>query len=327
MYKLLPVLLLLLASCNNTQKTNNRISSSKPTTDKELSFLNLPEGFTISVYADDVKNARSLCLSPKGTLFVGTRSHGSVYALKDTDGDNKIDKKYTLATGLHMPNGVAFKNGDLYVAEVSRVLRFNDIENNLADLVDYEVINDDYPKKDHHGWKYIAFGPDEKLYIPVGAPCNICESNNEIFNTITRYAPKDNMHFGYPYCHQGDFADPKLGSKHNCDEFTPPAQKLGPHVAALGMEFYKKGNFPDSYNNTILIAEHGSWNRTTPIGYRITKVTLNGNKATDYDVFIDGFRSQGTVHGRPVDLEWLPDGSLLMSDDHAGKIYRVSYSE
>ncbi len=376
MYKLFIGLVLIVFSCSGRNEKQTE-SKPKPGAVSELPFLKLPDGAAITVYASDVENARSLALSDDGTLYVGTRSKGNVYALKDTDGDNKADVKYTLARGLKMPNGVALKNGDLYVAEVSRILKFSDIERNLKDDADYEVIYDDYPTKTHHGWKYIAFGPDGKLYVPVGAPCNICESE-EIFTTITRmkddgsnmeivhtgirntvgfswhpktndlwftdnggdmlgddvpgdelnHAPQDGLHFGYPYCHQGNVPDPKFGDKRDCDEFTPPAQILGPHVAALGMEFYKGGNFPAKYKNSIFIAEHGSWNRSVPIGYRITRVELDGNKAVNYEVFIDGFRDnrKDELHGRPVDLEWMPDGSLLISDDYADRIYRMSFN-
>jgi glucose/arabinose dehydrogenase len=303
-----------------------------------LEDLKLPDGFSISLYAEDVKNARSLEWSPNGTLFVGTRSRGDVYALRDTDGDFVADEKYVLATGLKLPNGVAFRDGSLYVAEVNRILRFDNIENRLADPPEPVVVFDKYPTERHHGWKYIAFGPDDKLYVPVGAPCNICESEDPIFNTITRMDPdgsnmeivqegirntvgftwhpetgelwftdngrdwmgddqpacelnraaKDGQHFGYPYCHQGDLPDPEFGDKRDCSEFVPPVQKLGPHVAPLGVEFYSGDQFPAAYRGQVFIAEHGSWNRSKKIGYQISLVTLDGNKATSYQPFIEG---------------------------------------
>jgi len=344
-----------------------------------LDKIQLPEGFKIEIYAEGVKNARSMCLSPNGTLFVGTRKKGNVYAIRDTDGDYKADEIYTIDKGLKMPNGVAFKNGSLYVATVSKILRYDDIENHLAKPPKPKVVYDKYPTKSHHGWKYIAFGPDEKLYVPVGAPCNNCESKDEIFNTITRmnfdgsgfeivhkgirntvgftwhpdtgelwftdngrdwmgdespscelnYAPNDGMHFGYPYCHQGDLPDPKFGKKHRCDEFTPPAKKLGPHVAPLGLEFYTGDQFPAQYKKQIFIAEHGSWNRSKKIGYRIMLVNLEGNKAVSYKPFASGWLNDknDSIWGRPVDIELLPDGSMLVSDDHDDAIYRISYEK
>lgn len=372
------LLLLALVACNASKNGDATTKTLPPYSGKlPLDKIKLLPGFKIGVFAEDVANARSLCLSPNGTLFVGTRDAGYVYALRDTNGDNSADLKYTLATGLRMPNGVAFRNGSLYVAEVSRILRFDDIENRLANPPTPVVVYDQYPAESHHGWKYIAFGPDGKLYVPVGAPCNICERENAIYASITRldvdnpakgpeviqhgvrntvgftwhpatkelwftdnggdmlgdnmpacelnHAPKDGMNFGYPYCHQGDFPDPEYGKKHPCSDFTPPAQKLGPHVAPLGLEFGLSPNWPAEYKNQILIAEHGSWNRTEKIGYQVSLVKVNEQgQCTGYEPFASGWLQPGNeVWGRPVDLEWLPDGSLLVSDDHADAIYRI----
>jgi glucose/arabinose dehydrogenase len=343
-----------------------------------LEKLRMPEGFGINVWAEDIDNARSMDYSPSGTLFVGTRSKGNVYALKDTDGDGKSDKKWTIYRDGKMPNGVAFKDGDLYVAEVSRILKFEDIESKLDNPGEPIVVYDQYPTETHHGWKYIAFGPDGKLYVPVGAPCNICESEEPVFNSITRlnpdgtdfeilhrgvrntvgfdwhpvsgdlwftdngrdrlgdekpecelnHAPETNMHFGYPYCHQGDIPDPEFGEKKNCSEFTPPALKLGPHTAPLGMEFYKGSNFPKEYINQIFIARHGSWNRSKKIGYDLVRVKMSSDgKAAEYVPFISGWLDEESddVWGRPVDVEVLPDGTMLLSDDFADVIYRIYF--
>lgn len=342
-----------------------------------LEKIKLPEGFAIEVFATEVTNARSMALSPNGTLFVGTRGQGDVYAITDKNKDYKADKIYTIATGLKMPNGVAFRDGDLYVAEVNRILKFENIEEQLDNPPAPVVINDTYPTETHHGWKYIAFGPDGKLYVPVGAPCNICESEDEIFNSITRinadgsdreivqrgirntvgftwhpetgelwftdngrdwlgddlpacelnHAAKDFMHFGYPYCHQGDLPDPKFGEKYPCSDFTPPVQKLGPHSAPLGLEFYTGQQFPASYKNQLIIAEHGSWNRSKKIGYQLSMVTLEGDRSTGYTPFASGWldETEDEPWGRPVDIEQLPDGSILVSDDFANAIYRIYY--
>ncbi len=378
------LLLLLCAAfycCNNTAvnaptKTEDPVEEGDNTS-LPLNKINLPDGYEIAIYADDVENARSMALSPTGTLYVGTRSKGSVYALKDTDGDHKVDKKYVLLEGGNMPNGVALKNGDLYVAEVNRILKWSDIESKLDNPGEPEIIYDEYPTEKHHGWKYIAFGPDGKLYVPVGAPCNICESEDPIFNTITRINPdgtdmeivqsgirntvgftwhpeteelwftdngRDMMgddipgcelnrattkgqHFGYPYCHQGDTPDPEHGSKRGCAEFTPPVQTLGPHVAPLGVEFIGD-SFDGEVKGAALMAEHGSWNRSKKIGYRLTMVGLDADhNSTGYEVFADGWLDEESdeAWGRPVDLEWMPDGSLLVSDDFADVIYRIEY--
>ena len=341
-----------------------------------LEELHVPPGFTIESYADQVPGARSMALSPSGTLFVGSRDEGKVYALVDSNRDYKADRIYTLAEGLYMPNGVAFRDGALYVAEVNRILRFADIESQLENPPDAEVISTQYPEDEHHGWKFIAFGPDGKLYAPVGAPCNVCRPPNEIYATITRLnpdgsgqdifargvrntvgfdwhpstgelwftdngrdwlgedrppdelnrAPVAGMHFGFPFCHGRDIADPDYGHNRDCGEFTPPARELGPHVAALGMRFYRGRQFPGKYRNGIFIAEHGSWNRKEPIGYRVMFVALEEAKPSSYEVFAEGWLRNGIASGRPVDVEILSDGSLLVSDDKAGRIYRIAYA-
>jgi glucose/arabinose dehydrogenase len=342
-----------------------------------LDSLILPAGFHIEIFAE-VNDARSLAMSPAGTIFVGNRDGDKVYALQDLDGDFKADKKWVIDSGLNQPNGVAFKDGDLYVAEISRVLKYEGIESKLGSSPDSIVVNDTYPTEEHHGWKYIAFGPDGKLYVPVGAPCNICESKDEIFNTITRInadgsgreifakgirntvgftwhpvtnelwftdngrdmlgddippcelnlAPQAGMNFGYPYCHAGTIKDPEFGDKYACSEFVAPVQALGPHVAALGVKFYTGKMFPEAYTNQAFIAEHGSWNRSKKIGYRVSLVKIKDNKtSTGYETFISGWLNEEKqkAWGRPVDVLMLPDGSMLVSDDKAGVIYRVTY--
>jgi glucose/arabinose dehydrogenase len=340
-----------------------------------LSTLTLPPGFSISVYADNVPNARSMALGPKGTLFVGTRTAGTVYAVRDTNGDQKADEVLTLAQGLNMPNGVAVKDGALYVAEVSRIWRYDNIEASLGTSPKAVLVTGTLPPETHHGWKFIAFGPDGLLYVPVGAPCNACERDDPRYASIMRMKPDgtgaevfasgvrntvgfdwhpaskelwftDNgrdmlgddvppdelnraaakgQHFGFPYCHGGTIADPEFGAKRPCSAFVPPARTLGPHVASLGMRFYTGRMFPARFANQVIIAEHGSWNRTTPIGYRLMLVTLRGNQAIGYEPFAEGWLQGRTPWGRPVDVLVMPDGALLVSDDLAGAIYRISY--
>lgn len=344
-----------------------------------LDELTLPEGFEIAVYADDVPSARSLARSPNGTIFVSTRALKVVYAVVDTDGDHVADKTYVVADELNSPNGVAFKDGALYVAEISRVLRFDDIENNLESPPEPVVLIDTLPTEEHHGWKYLAFGPDGKLYFNVGAPCNICnmEEQDERFATIMRMnadgsepevyargvrnsvgftwhpatdhlwftdngrdlmgddvppdelnrATEQDQHFGYPYCHGGEIPDPEFAADRTCDEFVPPVQKMDAHVAALGLKFYTGEMFPEAYRNQIIIAEHGSWNRSIPIGYRLMLVKLDdeGN-SLGKEPFIEGWLQRSRAWGRPVDVLVQPDGSLLVSDDKAGVVYRVTYT-
>ncbi len=369
------------ANCNSVnfpdQKQAKEIAANPDVLQQHLKDIKLPDGFKIDLYAANVPNARAMSLSPAGTLFVGSMGEGKVYALRDEDGDKKAEKIYTLADGLKMPVGVAFHKGDLYVSALSKILKLEDIEQHLTDPPQPVIVYDKYPDKSHHGWKFIAFGPDGKLYVPVGAPCNICEEEDPIFASITRlnpdgsgfeivqhgirntvgftwhpdtkelwftdngrdwmgddlpacelnHAPKDGLHFGYPYCHQGDLPDPRFGSKRSCEEFVPPAQKLGAHVAPLGLEFYTGSMFPESYHKQIFIAEHGSWNRSKKSGYRVSLVRLDGNTAISYEPFAYGWLNEQTdeVWGRPVDVELLPDGSMLVSDDYAGAIYRIWY--
>lgn len=359
--KIFPVFLLL---CVFTVHARNTLPLYK---------IKLPAGFKIDIYADNVPNARSLVLGDKGTVFVSTRKKGKVYALVDIDKDNKADKKYIIAENLYMPNGVAFHNGSLFVAEVNRVLRFDNIEQSLANPAKPVIVTEDFPSERAHGWRFIRIGPDNRLYIPIGAPCNICDkdgyalitrmkldgSHHEVFargirNTVgfdwhpltkelwftdngrdmlgddippdeLNHAPRKGMHFGYPYCHGKAIIDPKYGARNSCQSYTPPARELGPHVAALGMRFYKGKMFPAEYRNQIFIAEHGSWNRSKKVGYRVSLVRLKNNRAVSYEPFATGWLQGNSVWGRPVDIMHMPDGALLLSDDKAGVVYRISY--
>lgn len=343
--------------------------------DLPLEHVRLPPGFQIGLYATDVENARSMVLSPRGTLFVGSRKAGKVYAIPNADGDTRGDRVITLAKDLDNPNGVALKDGALYVAEISRILRFDAIEDQLDAPPKPVVVTDRYPTDDHHGWKFIAIGPDGRLYVPVGAPCNVCEKDDPVYSTLTRIgldgqgfeifahgirntvgfdwhpttgelwftdngrdmmgdeipvdelnrAPEAGLHFGFPYCHANGIADPEFGKKRSCNDFVRPEIELGPHVAALGMRFYTGETFPPEYRHQIFIAEHGSWNRSAKIGYRVMLVRLEGNRARSYEVFAEGWLQGDKAWGRPVDVLVMPDGALLVSDDEANAIYRISY--
>ena len=345
-----------------------------------LEGVTLPPGFRIEVWTDKVPLAREMAIGPKGTVFVGSMRFQAVtvadkvYYIRTVKGKPVVK---TLLSGLNNPNGVAIRNGALYVGEVNRIVRYDDIESHL-DNPPKPVVITRLPTEQHHGWRYIAFGPDDKLYVAIGAPCNVCDKGDVGYGQILRmnpdgtgrepvakgvrnsvgfaWAPKtgklwftdngrdmlgDNVpdcelnrldkvgdDFGFPYCHAGDVKDPEFGNLKACSESIPPVQKLGPHVAPLGIRFYKDGQFPAVYENTALIAQHGSWNRSVPIGYRIMQVKVDGDKVVSYEPFLTGWlKADGKVTGRPVDLQWATDGSLLVSDDQEGAIYRISYKK
>jgi glucose/arabinose dehydrogenase len=336
----------------------------------ELDEIQLPAGFTIEIYAD-VPKARSLAFGDDGTLFVSTRNGQSVYAV--VENDDGSTRTIELTDDMNSPNGIAFHDGDLYIAETSNVYRLHDIEQHLDDVPEPERLDITLPSERSHGWRYIGFGPDGKLYISIGAPCNICDevgfariirmnpdgTGRETFASGIRnsvgftwhpetqelwftdngrdwlgddlpagelnHAPRQGLHFGYPYCHGGDLPDPEFGEGRDCANYTPPARKLGPHVAPLGVKFYTGDMFPEKYRGQVFIAEHGSWNRSKKIGYRVTLVRLEGNKAVSYEPFAYGWLQGEQYRGRPVDLVVKEDGSLLLSDDYAGRIYRIRY--
>lgn len=334
--------------------------------------LHAPPGFKVTLFSGEVPSARQIALGANGTVFVGSMKAGKVYALTDADGDGRAERVRVVAKGLKMPVGVAFHDGDLYVSAVSRIVVLRDIERHLDDPPKPELVTDKLPAETHHGWKFIAFGPDGRLYVPVGAPCNICDPDARyaklmsmrpdggdwrdvargIRNTVgfdwqpgsgklwftdngrdmlgddlpgdeLNRIDRAGQHFGYPYCHQGDTLDPEFGKGHDCKDHAPPALKLGAHVAALGMRFYTGRAFPARYRHAIFLAEHGSWNRSRKSGYRVVAVFVDGDEVAGSETFLGGFLDGERTLGRPVDVQPLPDGSLLVSDDYAGAVYRV----
>lgn len=340
-----------------------------PTVCLAIDDIVLPPGFAIEEFAA-VPNARSLALGDRGTVFVSNRRQKSVYAVISDAGQQRVVR---LLKGLNSPNGIAFYQGDLFVAEIDRVTRYRDIESRLDNVPDAEVLPIELPSKRHHGWRYIAFGPDGKLYISIGAPCNVCDDDG--FATIIRvntdgterevvahgvrnsvgltWHPEtqdlwftDNgrdmlgddippcelnrvtevgQHFGFPHCHGNDVLDPQYGAGQSCSNFVEPVQQLGAHVAPLGLTFYDGTQFPEEYRGRVFIAEHGSWNRSKKVGYRVTMLTFRDGIASDYETFASGWLQGQSASGRPVDLLVMPDGSLLVSDDQAGMIYKVTY--
>ncbi|MBV35508.1 MAG: sorbosone dehydrogenase [Rickettsiales bacterium] len=335
----------------------------------------VPENFSIEVFAPEVEGARQMALSDAGIVYVGSRKAGKVYAVVDNDGDFKADEVHVIAEDLYMPSGVAYREGDLYVAEVDKILRFSDIDNHYKKPQEPEVIYDDLPDDSHHGWKYIKFGPDGKLYIPIGVPCNVCDDEGygviiridietkerELVATGVRNSVGFDWHpetkelwftdngrdwlgddepacelnrvtelgefFGFPYVHGEDFLDPAFGKKLGDREFTKPAWEFQAHVAPLGMLYYTGNMFPKEYKNTMLVTQHGSWNRSSRVGYKVVHLTLDGNEVEAQKNFVTGWLVDEEIKGRPNDVIQLEDGSVLISDDGFGKIYRVSYSK
>ncbi|HTD91441.1 MAG TPA: PQQ-dependent sugar dehydrogenase, partial [Burkholderiales bacterium] len=317
-------------------------------------------------------NARSIALGTKGTVFVGTRVNGNVYAVFEKDGKRQVK---TVLKDLYRPHGVAFLNGSLYVAELSRILRYDNIEDNVDNPPKPVMVFDALPKDEEHGWKYLTVGPDGWLYFNIGAPCNSCvppdthaqivrvDPQNGILETVARGVrnsvgmafhpttrelwftqqgrnwmgeelpndtlhrlPRKAAHFGYPYCHQGDTLDPEFGKGRSCNEFAPPVLKLGPHISPMGMRFYTGKMFPAEFRNRIIVANHGSWNKTNKIGFNLMQITLDAQgKAVKYEPFAEGWAEGNNHWGRPVDVQVMPDGAVLVSDDVAGALYRISY--
>ena len=341
-----------------------------------LTQLHLPAGLTLSVYADNVPNVRSLALGDNGIVFAGSGKEGNVYALQDSNQDGVADKRYIVADNLTMPNGVAYKDNTLYVTEISRIIRFDRINQQLANHPKPVVVYDKLPSDKHHGWKYLRFGADNKLYTAVGAPCNICKSEQAIYTSLVRLnpdgsnfeilahgirntvgfdwqpgtnslffndngrdhlgddVPPDELNqwsdkgedFGYPYCHGSDIPDPELAAGRKCAEFKPPVWQYKAHTAPLGLRFYSGRQFPADYQNQLFVAQHGSWNRTEPQGYKVVLIKFREGKPIAEQDFITGWlQADGNVLGRPVDILGLADGSLLISDDKRGVIYKVSY--
>ncbi len=339
-----------------------------------IAKLKVPAGFNIEVYAAGLANARSLAVGDKGTVFVGSRLIDKVYAIINKDGKREVK---VLASGLYRPNGLAFKDGTLYIAELSKISKIEKVEDNLDNPPKPTVIFDKLPKDEAHGWKFIGIGPDNKLYVPVGQPgnnvlhddehglirrMNLDGSGDEVIargvrNTVgfdwhpetkqlyftdngrdwmSEDVPEDELnritkvgeHFGAPYCLQGNIVDPEFGWGKSCSEFTAPVGLLGPHSASLGIRFYSGSQFPKAYKNVAIIARHGSWNRSKKVGGDLVVAKFNKDGTMkSLEPFLTGFVEDNKYIGRPVDVLQMKDGSLLVSDDWNGAVYRITYGK
>lgn len=345
-----------------------------------LEKLNLPAGFQIEIFADQLPGVRTMAISDNGVVFVGTRGHGNVYAIIPPQNPQEKRRTITLLSGLNEPNGVAYYKGDLYVAEIHRILKYEDVEKHLDKMPAPIVINETLPKEKWHGYRVIDVGPDAHLYIAIGMPCNTCNYRDKqpLFGTISRMTldgknlqpfavgirnsvgfdwhpqtkelwftdngqdlmgddmPPDEINrayqsgldFGFPFVYGQNILAPLYSNKHIKDlKLEVPAYELQAHVAPLGMIFYTDTQFPKQYQNQIFVALHGSWNRSKKVGYEIIQLTVENNKVTKMQPFITGWLQGQEGWGRPVDFLILQDGSLLITDDLNGLIYRVSYKK
>ncbi len=349
----------------------------------EIDKLRAPAGFRVELLTDAVPSARAMTLGRQGadgsgTVYVGSNA-GKVYAVEYAASGRA--KARAIASDLSMPTGVAWRDGKLYVGASGKVLRYDGIDDRLAQPPAPVVVSDAFPTDSHHGRRFIGFGPDGKLYVAVGAPCNVCQPDDRHgviqrmsadggpIETVARgvrnsvgfdwsptdkslwftdngrdmlgddlpadelnHASKAGEHFGFPFCHQGNSPDPEFGGQRKCSDLTAPAALLGAHVAALGMRFYVGTQFPATYRGNAFIAEHGSWNRSRKSGYQVVRVAVDAQgRAAAPEPFLQGFlqvdgSGRESVWGRPADVLPLPDGSLLVSDDMAGAIYRIRYA-
>ena len=348
-----------------------------PVSDIPINKLKLPPGFKIEVWATGMPGARAMALGDNGKVYIGTRAIGRVYEVTD---NGKERTSRVVVDKLVQPAGVAFNNGSLYVMAIDKVLRFDGIDKNASVTPVDLTAKFNLPPNQHHNWKYIAFGPDGKLYVPFGAPCNICEPPTAEYAQIRRYNPdgsgmevlatgvrnsvgfdwhpttkqlwftnhgrdwmgdntpndtlnlmsKTGLNFGFPYCHQGNLPDNLITKANACQGVEQPVALMGPHVATMGIKFYTGNMFPPEYKNAALIARRGSWNSNQKVGFDVVMVKAGTDgKNPKITPFITGFMNPAdqSFWGRPTYLMQMSDGSMLVSDEQLGAIYRVTYSK
>ncbi len=337
--------------------------------------MKLPPGFKAEVWASGILDARGMREGDKGTVFVSSLFvAGKIYAVTDKGGKREVK---TIAEKLFLPNGIEFHKGALYVATPKDVTRYDGIEDKLDNPPKPVMVYDKLPGDVPHGWKFIKIGPDGKLYVPIGAPCNICEPDRDKYTRIIRMnldgsgvetvvkgmrntvgfdwhpktgelwfgdnqrdwlsedMPQDELNrvtkpgqdFGYPYCHSGVMVDPQFGWGKDCKNYVKPALLIGPHAAPLGMRFYTGRMFPSKYQNAIFLTRHGPWNKTEKYAADVVAVFIDDRGNAKMEPFLTGLVENNAYLGRPADVMVMKDGSLLVSDDHNGAIYRVTYGK
>ncbi|MXR69707.1 L-sorbosone dehydrogenase [Shewanella sp. JBTF-M18] len=337
-------------------------------------MITVTKGFGLSLYASDLGDAKQMALGDEGTLFVGSYKSGTIQALVDSNADGRVDKRYVVAKGLEYPEAIAFHEGDLYVAEEDRILRFVDIENRLRRPGRGKEVYDRLPGKTNKSRRAMRFGPDGRLYVAIGAPCNVCEahapfgsiiaidlasgSSEQIATGIRNvtgfdWAPTDNKlwfadlgrdwmgdrlppdeinrvdivgaHYGFPYIHASSVLEPAY-EKPKGLKVTTPVFELPAHVAPMGLEFYRGEEFPEKYRGQLFVAENGSWNRSSKIGYQVTMLTLEDDNISKRQTVVSFLDGEFPV-ARPYDLIMAPDGAMYISDDLKGNVYRLFYKE
>lgn len=344
-----------------------------------LDELILEPGFKISIFAEKLSSPRQMAQGPNGTIFVGERT-GQIIALIDADQNGQSDQKRVIAENLEYSTGVSIFNGDLYFSEINKIWKIENIETWLNE----NITNSDFPKKTlltdqlpndkWHGWKWLKHDEQGSLYFNIGAPCNVCLSENSQYATILKINNGELEHvargvrnsvgfdfhpvtkklfftdngrdwlgddspscelnrldqagqfFGYPFKHATDVMDPEFGEINSGFDYVDPILELGAHVAPTGVTFYEGSMFPVEMKNNLFISLHGSWNRSSKVGYKVIRVSFdeNGNVEDSHD-FITGWLQNESAFGRPSAPLIMNDGSMLLSDDKANVIYRISY--
>ncbi|GIU37999.1 PQQ-dependent sugar dehydrogenase [Shewanella schlegeliana] len=337
-------------------------------------MITVSKGFGLTLYASDLGDAKQLAVGDKGTLFVGSYRDGTITALVDADNDGRVDKRYVIAKGLDYPEAIAFHNGDLYVAEEERILRFNQIESRLRRPGRPKEVYERLPGNSKKSRRAMQFGPDGLLYIAIGAPCNVCETeapyssiiaidvetgdSEQIVSGVRKvlafdWAVEDNQlwfadlgrdwmgdnlppdeinkverkgsHFGFPYIHATDIIEPAYDKPKNL-KVVSPTYELPAHVGAKGLHFYRGTQFPERFHNQMFVAENGSWNRSSKVGYQVVMLEIKDGQVAKRSTVVSFLDGEFPV-ARPYALVTAPDGAMYISDDLKGNVYRLFYKE